>query len=276
MRIYAAAPDRVPGPFHETNYPWLLVSFGLKGSFDGLRSLPYRPRSVLIDSGAFSAWSIGTTIRLDDYRKAIEQLRARPLADEQWFINLDVIPGVRGQDPTAEQRASAVEEGMRNADVLRGDGIPIVEVHHQYESRDVLLELAARRKPGDLLGLSARNDQPTPVRRRFLDAAFHTLLASYPHDAIPPCHGFGLSTDTLVRRYPWATCDSTSWVVPRRYGERITKVDGRRTRFTPRGQMLTDRKPISALAMLEILARWRSIETEMTEAWVRRGVVLAA
>src|SRR5258708_5969086 len=91
--------------------------------------------SVLLDSGAFSRWTIGTSIDLDDeyipYVKTNEHLLAGG------YISLDVIPG---RDRQREWRADLIEQAAHqsyeNWLKMRDAGLQPWPVVHMGESFD--------------------------------------------------------------------------------------------------------------------------------------------
>ena len=122
---------------------------------------PY-PKAILLDSGAFTAWNKGEETTVDDvkrkYSKFIEA--AGDMFDEIWGINLDVIPGEKGRDPTQDELKRAVEVSDVNFEILVKEfGDIILPVYHQGESMDRLAECVEQVDgKSNYICISPRND----------------------------------------------------------------------------------------------------------------------
>jgi hypothetical protein len=152
---------------------------------------------ILIDSGAFSAWSRGIKIDLDRYIAYVaanEHLIAH-------HIVLDQIPGCDGKRASQEVEASARQsfanwQTMRKAG-LRGT-IPVVRRGEDLDWLRRYLDAGAT-----YVALS-----PTPNRGgkvsiiRWLELAFHIVEGS------ALVHGLAMTSPTICLRFPWASTDS--------------------------------------------------------------------
>lgn len=267
MNIVAAisSADGYYEVLNDAAYPSVLISFHYDRDCVFLDRLRYRPDFVLSDSGAFTAWQLGTTIDLDDYLRWCDAYRAKsgpPIV----HINLDVIPGAKGKTPSPEDRARAMTASLVNADRMRHKGLPIMEVYHQFEPLSFLDQLLERRRPGDLLGISPRNDLAHAKRRRFLDGVWHHVLAKYGSSDVPPLHGLGVSDREFLHRYPWRSADSLSWVMPGIFGRVMT-----RTGASQRDER-TYAPEVRYHECMKYLATWRKWNAEIDALWARRGI----
>src|SRR4051812_44347063 len=87
-----------------------------------------RVMSILLDSGAYSAWTKGVVIDLPSYIQFIKKHR-RMLAG---YVNLDVIPGQDGRRPhDREQIEAAARASYRNLQLMRDAGLTPIPVFHQ-------------------------------------------------------------------------------------------------------------------------------------------------
>ena len=158
-----------------------------------------------LDSGAYSAWSRGTVIDLDEYcafiRANIEHIEV--------YASLDVIPGKPGQPATPKQRDLAAEESWENYLYMVREGLDPLPVYHYGEDPRFLERMLDHGCPyvgiGGLVGI------PGPMRRAWLDRVF-TRITDDQGDAIVKTHGFGMTAIPLIFRYPWYSIDSTSWI----------------------------------------------------------------
>lgn len=262
MNIYAGLP--APG------YPHVLVAFSGTSKvtkriaeLDGVTSL-------FIDSGAYSAWSIGKTLDVRDYAAWARHVASR--VPEAHIASLDVIPGVKGTTPTSAEFARAMRDSLTHGNMLRAAGLKVSEAYHFGEPIEHLHHLVERRQPGELLCLGGLVGRKQPDILAFCDGVFHELL-KLPE--LPPVHGFGLTRFRMMRRYPWYSCDSTTNHAPRRYGQKLTR-EGTEVWIE---KDRPERRQSMALVdyhAQEILRKWATIERETTDTWERRGVVFAA
>jgi hypothetical protein len=261
-----------------------LVSFAIDKGQNFTRyvaecGIPDEGMDVMLDSGAFSVWTKGSTVDIDDYLRWIEHVR-RSVGDVQ-VINLDVIPGspLGGTRPSLSERSSAIAESLKNADRLRSEDVKVMEVFHLHEPIDVFELLLERRQPGEVLALgglagkgNAGDKQP------FCDAAFATVRDRVGGwaNGIVRLHGLGISPDApLCARYPWWSVDSSSWSIFHRYGAEVRR-DGRLQKpsssFGSPGRSIGGQRSAGDLYYIRTLKRWRRLEDVYTRLWQDRGV----
>lgn len=170
--------------------------------------------SIMLDSGAFSAWMKSIEINIDEYIKFC--LTYLPFVD--YIINLDKIPGRFGQKRlTIEQIEESAGIGWRNYEYMLEKGIPkekLIHVFHQGENFKWLSKMVGSM---DYLGLSPANDRTTKEKLLWLDECMDYVLD--PQDfPLVKFHGFAVTSLKLMLRYPWYSVDSTSWVLTGRFG----------------------------------------------------------
>ena len=89
----------------------------------------------LLDSGAFTAWTKGEQVDLNKLSNFFEtKILSNQYLSTATMINLDVIPGKKGVDPTLQEIEDAMEQSMENFHILnsRFPG-KILPVYHQGE-----------------------------------------------------------------------------------------------------------------------------------------------
>ncbi len=151
-----------------------------------------QPPDVFADSGAYSAWSQGVAIDLDDYCRWLER----------WgdlfttYANLDVIG-----DP---------DLSMVNQERMEARGFNPLPVFHGGEPWAVL-EALCKRYPyvglGGITWLPPAKKMPWLVKCFQVGAPFGTRF-----------HGFGVTTLRAIMSLPFYTVDSSSWGSGFRYG----------------------------------------------------------
>jgi len=158
----------------------------------------------MLDSGGFTAWTLGTEIDLD----ALSATFAGLLDDygdlcDFVLISLDEIPAHKGIDPTQEQIARAIERSRANFDILRREfAEKVLPVFHQNEPLEYFDKLVGE---SNYIALSPRNDRAERWRVRW---------AEHVSARAPPCRFHGLATHgyDMMRKVEWYSADSASWV----------------------------------------------------------------
>jgi len=177
-----------------------------------LMNNPKNTVNLMLDSGAFSAWSQKVTIDLDQYITFC--LKYARYID--YIINLDVIPAEFGRRPTKAEAEQSAKDGWRNYKYMLSKGIPyekLIPVFHQGED----MKWLTRMKKIPYIGLSPANDRTTSQKIQWLDECMNyvTDADGYP---VNKWHGFAVTSLRLMLRYPWYSVDSTSWVITGRNG----------------------------------------------------------
>ena len=154
--------------------------------------------SLFLDSGAFSAWSQGKEIKIEDYITFIrdhENLLGI-------YANLDVIG-----DPAAT---------WKNQMIMEDAGLHPLPVFHYGEDEKWLRRILNRNY--DYISLGGMVPISTGDLYFWLDRLFSRYLTDSNGMPIVKVHGFGLTSLRLMLRYNWHSVDSTSWVVTGRMG----------------------------------------------------------
>ena len=256
----------------ETGYPHILISYVYDTDRKFADRLGYDPADWLGDSGAFTAWTMGTDVDLADLIEWCRYQVERSAAFQ--CISLDVIPGEAGGDrrPTTRERNRAMRQSLENGDAMRAAGLKIIEVFHVYEPLSHLDKLIERRQPGELLGLGGMVGRSEGVKRAFADEVFRRVRdRAGGWQDIVPVHGLGISVRSpIAARYPWFSVDSSSWLAPAQYGKKVNAYgalygDDERTRH----------KSVRHLYLVRALEGWLKQEAALTKMWAERGVTFA-
>lgn len=190
-----------------------------------LEQHPDPERIVMLDSGAFSAWSKGKQVPIDAYIEFCKKHGHLFTC----YVNVDVIPGKWGEIPSATQVEESAAKGWANFQYMLDKGLPpekVVHVFHQNEEFVWLQKLvdyseAMKAKdpksPGLYIGISPANDRTTAQKIMWLEQCMRYVTNL---DGSPKLrwHGFGVTSFDIMRRYPWYTVDSTSWMRNGTYG----------------------------------------------------------
>lgn len=160
--------------------------------------------ALILDSGAFSAWTRGRTIDLNSY---IDFIRA----NEQYlwsYVNLDMIPGRFEHPRTQKDIIRSAQTSYANLQAMKRAGLHPIPVFHQGEDFEWLTRLVADGE--DYIGISPSDDTPRSAQISWIDDCF-TILTDREGRPCVRTHGFGITAVASLARHPWYTVDSTTW-----------------------------------------------------------------
>jgi len=158
---------------------------------------------VFLDSGAFSMWNIGETIEVSEYCHYIKE-------------NLDII---RHDDGIA--MASVLDavgnplQTYRNQLEMEWRGVTALPCFHFGED-ERYLEYYMSKYPYITIGGMVKKtaDQLTS----WLDRIWNRYILDGAGRPRAKFHGFGLTSVSLMERYPWYSTDSSSWIQAAAFG----------------------------------------------------------
>ncbi len=157
---------------------------------------------LFIDSGAYSAWTRGKVIDIDEYIAYLHEIIATYPKAEILYANLDVI---------GEGAAS-----YKNWNIMRAEGLHPLPIYHA--STDIKW-LKRYLQKVDHIGLGAIANMSTPKRTWALDRLWAEFLIDDKQMPKVKVHGMGITSFPLMKRYPWHSIDSTSWLLVGAYGK---------------------------------------------------------
>ena len=164
-------------------FPYLPQWLQRCGTYNG------RPLSMMLDSGAYSAWKSGQKVD-------IEALIATSIAggwDE--CVALDVIGDSAGS--------------VRNALYMKAQGAPVFPVFHYGEPWSVLADYCSE---FGRVGLSCQFGEPQAKSIAWVEQCFSR---QWPH----LFHSFGWVSDKILSRVPFDTADASTWhLAPQAFG----------------------------------------------------------
>lgn len=151
---------------------------------------------VMADSGAFSAAMLGASIDLDNYANWLKGWKDRI----EVYANLDVIGDAK---KTLANQKRLEDKGLRP--------LPVFHVNESWDYLEYYLENYDYVALGGLVPYAGRLNSIMP----WLIKAFKMLPKGKGY------HGFGVTGWTILRSFPWASVDSSSFGSGYRYG-RVT------------------------------------------------------
>lgn len=154
-------------------------------------------RKVFLDSGAFSAFSLGVEVDLPRYCDYIH-------------ANADIIEHVDGQPLASVLDAIGSADGTWfNQRAMEDRGVRPLPCYHYGEPDEVLqyyIQNYSYITIGGMVPIS------TPQLKLWLDRIWKDYLTDDDGRPLVKVHGFGLTSLPLMLRYPWYSVDSSTWV----------------------------------------------------------------
>lgn len=160
----------------------------------------------MIDSGAFSAWTQQKKVNLKRYISFCKELQDKARAKEITFVNLDVIPGEFGKEPTSREVRDSAKQGWANFEKMREAGLSAVHIFHQGEEWKWLERLIGYPS----IGISPDNGCSWVNRLQWLAQVFDHLKAWGLLGKIK-VHGFAVTNWKAMTSFPWYSVDSATW-----------------------------------------------------------------
>lgn len=153
---------------------------------------------LFLDSGAFSAWSKGVKIDVQDYIAFIKKYRK--------YISLYAVLDVIGD----------AEGTWKNQQIMEEAGLSPLPCFHFGEPFKYLKRYIEEYDYIALGGLAKRGMNKNELYA-FLDRCFDMICDKRGLPQIK-VHGFGVTGLQTMLRYPWYSVDSTTWVLTARMG----------------------------------------------------------
>lgn len=165
--------------------------------------------ALILDSGAFSAWTRQVPIDLDQY---ISFCKTHPKVD--YYVNLDVIPGSPTEQATHTEQLieGAAAQGWKNfCKMIRHLPIEkVIPVYHFQESMKWLDKILESGAP--YIGIGFGRAKTTRLRAGWLKQIRKHLTGSNGK-CIRAVHGFAVTGFDLMKCFPWYSVDSISWTL---------------------------------------------------------------
>lgn len=186
---------------------WFLESFHYIGKGTAVKNIRRDGVKIFLDSGAFSAFTLGTQIDMGkycDFILANDDIIARDQGTKM-IAPLDVIGGGPGEFYPKEKTA---ELSLKNLEEMERRGTEPLPCFHYNEPWEYLDYYASKYNYIALGGL-VRNDLHS------LESWFRQVFERTCNpDGTPRVrfHGFSLTALGLMMKYPWYSVDSSTWV----------------------------------------------------------------
>lgn len=220
---------------------WYLESYHYIHREKAVQRIRREGRQVFLDSGAFSAFSLGVEVDLPKYCDYVHR-------------NLDIIEHVDGQPLASVLDAIGSADGTwLNQRAMEDRGVRPLPCYHYGEPIEVLEYYVANYSYITIGGMVPIS---TPQLKLWLDRLWAHHLTNADGTPKVKVHGFGLTSLPLMMRYPWFSVDSSTWVqwaangmilVPGQVGQ--VDVSNRSSRRKIRGQHMDSVSPPETAAI---------------------------
>lgn len=219
-------------------------------------------RKVFLDSGAFSAFTKGVEVDLPKYCDYIK--RNKDIIEHvDGTLLASVLDGIGDPLKTWQNQLAMEQLGVR----------PLPCFHYGEDERYLEWYIANY----DYITLGGMVPISTPQLKLWLDRIWEKYLTDGSGRPRIKVHGFGLTTVSLMERYPWYSVDSSSWVQMARVGgmllmpeARVINVSNQSPQRRVEGQHIDTLTPLQRQAVEQKLAAC-GVDTErMREAYLSR------
>lgn len=154
-------------------------------------------KKVFLDSGAFSAFTKGVNVDIKGYCRYIE--KNRDIIEEvDGVLCASVLDGIG--DPL---------KTWQNQETMESLGVKPLPCFHYGEDERYLEHYISNYEYITLGGMVPIS---TPQLVHWLDRLWERYLCDPSGNPRVRVHGFGLTTVSLMLRYPWFSVDSSTWV----------------------------------------------------------------
>jgi hypothetical protein len=189
------------------NIPHILESWHYVGKQSFVDHMRNNSAQIFLDSGAFSAYTLGVTLSVSDYCAYIQR-NSDILRKENGVVMASVLDGIG--DPLQTWR-NQLEMEMR--------GCKPLPCFHAGEDERYLEHYVSNYEYITLGGMVGSSTKALSV---WLDRIWDRYLVDGSGRPRLKVHGFGITAIPLMERYPWHSCDSSSWIQSAAFGSIVT------------------------------------------------------
>lgn len=215
-----------------------------------------RPRKIFLDSGGFSAFTQGAEIDIDEYCNFIKKHESKI----NYYAQLDCIGDEKG-----------TERNLKHMESKGLTPLPVFHFKSDYKRLEALTNQYDYICLGGLVPLSRK--KPTLIAH--LDKCFSIIKDK------AKVHGFGMTGMDILKRYPWFSVDSTSWIEATKRGTYFEFKNGKMGMIPTADKKKANYKSIAFSGKTKGLWRtrtihgikeWLKLENFITRLWEKKGI----
>ena len=217
-----------------------------------------REMDLFMDSGGYSAFTVGAEINLDLFCEVINKHKHRLKV----YAQLDAIG-----DPVKTKE---------NLEYMESKGLTPLPVFHYGSDFDILRELVQKYDYLALGGLVPYAREKKRLKRH-LDSCFAIIKDK------SKVHGFGMTGMEILHRYPFYSVDSTSWLGGSKRAEYHSFKEGK-LKF--KHTKVKDDVSLQSIPLMQkekgdkswqkrsinCIKQWLKVEQYITDLWTKRGI----
>ncbi len=166
---------------------------------------------IFLDSGAFSSFTLGVKIDLPGYVRYIQE-NDDIIARDDGVVLASVLDGIG--DP---------QETLDNQKEMERLGFSPLPCFHAGEDESFLEYYVKNYEYITLGGMVRSSPQQLMI---WLDRMWEKYLTDGSGRPRLKVHGFGITSVPLMKRYPWWSCDSSTWIQNAAFGSVVTPQHG--------------------------------------------------
>jgi hypothetical protein len=186
--------------------PHILESWHYVGKQSFVDHMRANGAQIFLDSGAFSAYTLGVDLSVEDYCNYIKR-NEDIIRKEDGVLMASVLDGIGDPLQTYRNQLEMEARGVR----------PLPCFHFEEDSRylDFYVNNYEYITLGGMVGAT------TQQLRNWLDRVWENHLLDGAGRAKIKVHGFGITAVPLMEEYDWYSCDSSSWIQSAAFGSVI-------------------------------------------------------
>ena len=200
---------------HEQNLvrgiPNILESWHYVGKQSFVDHMRNNGAKIFLDSGAFSAYTLGVTLSVETYCDYIKR-NMDILRVDGSCIMASVLDGIG--DPL---------QTWRNQQEMELRGFRPLPCFHAGEDERYLEWYVKNYEYITLGGMVGSSTKQLCI---WLDRIWDRYLTDGSGRPRLKVHGFGITAIPIMERYPWHSCDSSSWIQSAAFGSIVTPTHG--------------------------------------------------
>lgn len=191
--------------------PHILESWHYVGKQSFVDHMRNNGAKIFLDSGAFSAYTLGVELKVSDYCEYITRNMDILRVDGN-AIMASVLDGIG--DPL---------QTYRNQMEMEARGFSPLPCFHAGEDERYLEWYVKNYEYITLGGMVGSSTKQLCI---WLDRIWDRYLVDGSGRPRLKVHGFGITAIPIMERYPWHSCDSSSWIQSAAFGSIVTPSHG--------------------------------------------------